>query len=177
MSSAPDLKEKIDRIQLLVLDVDGVLTDGKVILGNEEELKQYDVKDGAGIKYLMRSGIRVAILTGRQSRTVERRSRELGVTECLQGRRKKLPAYLELIDRLDLNEEAVACMGDDLPDLPLFNHCGLSLAPADATPEVRERADFVSSAPGGHGAVREAVEVILKTQGKWTDLLESYLVQ
>lgn len=167
--------DKIKLIRLLVLDVDGVMTDGSIWLGENEEIKRFNVLDGTGIKYLIRSGIDVAMISGRASDAVLKRAQELGIRECLQGCRKKLPEYLSLIQRLQVNPDAVACMGDDLTDLPLFNHCGLRIAPSNAVSEVKERADLVTACKGGHGAVREAAEIILKTQGKWQGLLEGYL--
>jgi len=177
MNLKPGVEEKIKRIRVLILDVDGVLTDGSIWLGKTEELKRFDVHDGAGIKYLIRSGIQVAIISGRTSDAVTLRAQELGIKECLQGCHKKLPAFLSLIERLGEPEDAVAFMGDDLTDLPLFNHCGLGIAPQDAVSEVKDRANLVATRPGGHGVVREVAEIILKVQGKWESLLEAYLAQ
>jgi len=172
-----DLTEQLKKIRLVVLDVDGVLTDGSIWLSGGDEFKRFHVKDGAGIKYLHRAGIQTAIITGRQSESVSRRANELGIKECLQGCLKKLPPYQSLLERIGIPEAQVACMGDDLPDLPLFNHCGLKIAPADAVSDVRERADIVTASSGGNGAVREAAEIILKAQGCWQKLLEGYIAQ
>ena len=169
------LDKMVKRVRLLVLDVDGVMTDGSIWLSGGDEFKRFHVKDGAAIKYLQRAGIAVAIITGRQSEAVSRRAGELNIHECLQGCLKKLPHYLELLARLGLKEEETACMGDDLPDLPLFNHCCLKIATSDAAVEVRERADIVTAMPGGNGAIREAAEILLKGQGKWQTLVEGYL--
>lgn len=167
--------DKIKLIRLLVLDVDGVMTDGSIWLSPNGEMKRFNVHDGTGIKYLIRSGIDVAMISGRKSDAAAQRARELGIRECSQGCLKKLPEYLALIQRFKVNSDAVACMGDDLTDLPLFNHCGFRIAPLNAVSEVKERADLISSLPGGHGAVREVAEIILKIQGKWQGLLEGYL--
>jgi len=177
MNLQPGVEEKIRKIRLLVLDVDGVMTDGSIWLGKTEELKRFNVHDGTGIKYLIRSGIHVAIISGRTSEAVTLRAQELEITECLQGCQKKLPSFLSLIQRLGETRETVACIGDDLPDLPLFNHSGLRIAPQDAVQEVKERADLVTIQPGGHRAVREVAEILLKVQGKWQSLLEGYLGQ
>jgi len=177
MNLQPGLEEKIRKIRVLVLDVDGVMTDGSIWLGKAGELKRFNVHDGTGIKYLIRSGIQVAIISGRTSEAVTLRAQELGITECLQGCHKKLPAFLSLIQRLGETRDTVACIGDDLTDLPLFNHSGLCIAPQDATQEVKEHADLVTAQPGGHGVVREAAEILLKVQGKWQSLVEGYLGQ
>ena len=175
MELTPETREKIQNIELLVLDVDGVMTDGGIWLGEKEEFKRFNVKDGTGIKYLMRNHIQVAILTGRESVATSRRAEELGIRNCLQGMRKKLPAYLSLLEKLGKEEKAVAYMGDDLMDLPLFDRCGLRIAPADAVREVIEQAHIVTKRAGGYGAVREAAEIILRIQGKWKSLVEGYL--
>lgn len=159
------------------MDVDGVLTDGSIWLSGSDEFKRFHVRDGSAIKYLHRVGIQTAIITGRQSEAVARRAKELDIKECLQGCLKKLPPYQSLLERLGIFEANVACIGDDLPDLPLFNHCGLKIAPADAAQEVLERADIVTTAFGGNGAIREAAEMILKAQGNWQKLLEGYIAQ
>jgi 3-deoxy-D-manno-octulosonate 8-phosphate phosphatase (KDO 8-P phosphatase) len=175
MKISKENTDKIKLIKIVVLDVDGVMTDGAIFLSAQGEIKRFNVLDGTGIKYLIRSGIDVAMISGRASDTVAKRAQELGIRECLQGCLKKLPEYLSLIQRLGVNPEAVACMGDDLTDLPLFNHCGFRIAPSNAVAEVRDRADLVTTNAGGHGAVREAAEIILKIQGKWQALLEGYL--
>lgn len=175
MNFSSELIEKIRQIKLVILDVDGVLTDGTIWLGESEELKGFDVQDGAGVKYLIRAGLQVAILTGRDSVAVSRRAKELTVDICLQGQKVKLPAFEKIVELADVNASETACMGDDLTDLPLLQRCGLFIAPANAVPEIRERTDIITKAAGGHGAVREAAEIILKTQGKWKIILERYL--
>lgn len=166
-------EEKAKKVKLVVLDVDGVLTDGQIITGSQGELcKHFNVKDGLGIKMLMAGGIEVAVITGRRSAIVGARLRELGVRDVLQGQAYKRAAFLDLVKARRLSPEECACMGDDVPDLPLIMLCGLPCAPADAVDEVRDRAAFVSRKDGGRGAVREMAEFILKAQGKWADLVE-----
>lgn len=156
------------RIKLLILDVDGVLTNGSIIMNDHgEEIKCFHVRDGHGLRLLMNAGIHVAIITGRKSKTVKHRARNLGIREVYQGVKDKESLAKELIQHKKLNKEQVCCMGDDLPDLPMFNQVGVSIAVADASPELRREADFVTKKRGGKGAVREVCELILKAQGKW----------
>jgi 3-deoxy-D-manno-octulosonate 8-phosphate phosphatase (KDO 8-P phosphatase) len=173
--SAKALREKARAIKLLVLDVDGVLTDGGIILdGGDNEFKKFDVRDGHGIKLLARAGVEVAIITGRESKVVERRARELGINEVHQRSIRKTEAFEHLIGKLGLSESEAACMGDDVVDIPLFRRAGLSIAVADAHVEARRHAHMVTKAPGGRGAAREASEFILKAKGLWDDILRSY---
>jgi len=156
------------KTKLLILDVDGVLTDGRIIMNDRgEEIKGFHVKDGHGLRLLMNAGIHVAIITGRKSKTVEHRARDLGIREVYQGVKDKESLAKELIQNKKLDKEEVCCMGDDLPDLPMFNQVGISIAVADASPELLAEADFVTTKKGGKGAVREICELILKAQGKW----------
>jgi len=162
-------------IELLVLDVDGVLTDGKVVLDADgRELKRFSVLDGAGIKYWQRAGGRVAIISGRGSPAVVARATELGVTDVVQNAKRKLPAYEAVRDRLGLSDDRIAVMGDDLPDLPLLRRAGFAIAPANAVEDVRAAADYVTAARGGEGAVREAVEMLLKRAGRWDPIMARY---
>lgn len=155
-------------IKLLALDVDGVLTDGRITYGNDgEELKSFNIKDGLGIKLLQAAGVEVAIITGRQSNIVDRRAGELGIGTIIQGREDKLVALKELCDTRGLELSECAYMGDDLPDLAALRAAGLALTVADAVPEVRAVAQWQSSLPGGAGAVREACEALLKARGQW----------
>lgn len=168
------LKEKAQKIKLLICDVDGVLTDGKIYIGNEGELfKAFDVKDGLGIKMLLANGIDVAILTARSSEILKCRTRELGITNVLQGQRDKVIGLGELLSRSGLNAEEVAYIGDDLPDYAVIQKVGLAACPANAVEEIETLADFKSRFPGGAGAVRELAEYILKVQGKWEDTLDT----
>ena len=163
-------------IELLALDVDGVLTDGRLYFGNNgEELKTFHIRDGLGIKLLRHAGIEVAIITGRQSAMVERRARELNLIHVIQARDDKLTALTELAQELALGFEQIAYMGDDLPDLAAIRRAGLGLSVADAHHEVARHADWQSQARGGQGAVREACELLLQAQGRWQTALDGYL--
>jgi len=167
--------KSLARIELLILDVDGVMTDGKVVLDADgRELKRFSVLDGAGIKYFQRVGKRVAIISGRSSPAVVARATELGITDVIQNAKQKLPAYEGVLGRLGLADEQVAVMGDDLPDLPLMHRAGLAIAPASAVADVRDAADVVTEAPGGEGAVREAVEYLLRSTGRWDEIMTRY---
>ncbi|MBN1832260.1 MAG: 3-deoxy-manno-octulosonate-8-phosphatase KdsC [Deltaproteobacteria bacterium] len=162
------IEEWAARIKLLILDVDGVLTDGHIIMNARgEEIKCFHVRDGHGLRLLMSAGIHVVIITGRKSKTVEHRARDLGIQELYQGVKDKESLVKKLIQHQKVDKEEVCCMGDDLPDLPMFNQVGFSIAVADACPELRTEADFVTRKRGGKGAVREVCELILKAQGKW----------
>jgi 3-deoxy-D-manno-octulosonate 8-phosphate phosphatase (KDO 8-P phosphatase) len=156
------------KIKLLILDVDGVLTDGRIIMNDRgEEIKCFHVKDGHGLRLLMNAGIHVVIITGRKSKTVEHRARDLGIREVYQSVKDKESLTKELIQNKKMDKEQVCCVGDDLPDLPMFNQVGISIAVADACPELLKKADLVTKKRGGKGAVREVCELILKAQGKW----------
>ncbi len=157
-------------IELLLLDVDGVLTDGSVIYSDEgSELKRFHVRDGSGLKLWHAAGKRSAIVSGRSSRAVERRARELGIATVLQGRDDKLTALEEILATQGLRPEHVCAVGDDLPDVPLVRTCGIGVAVADACPDLKAVARFVTTAPGGRGAVREVIERLLKLTGQWPD--------
>lgn len=159
------LIERANDIRLLVLDVDGVLTDGRLYFSSRgEELKCFHVRDGAGIVHLQRAGIQIAVISGRQSKAVERRMGELGVTWIRQGVEDKLTALRELLDILGLGPQAVASMGDDVADLPIFEVARLAIAVADAHSTVKSRAHFITQALGGQGAVREVCDLILESQ-------------
>jgi|GEM_PF-26267 len=173
-----DLKARAREIELLVLDVDGVLTDGGLYYGPEgEALKRFNVQDGHGITLARKAGLAVAILTARTSQIVATRAGELGISPVFQGRKDKLQGLEELLDEARVDASRVAYMGDDLNDLGVLNRVRLSACPADACPEVRERAAIIASSAGGHGAVRELVEFILKAQGKWQPIVEQALGQ
>mgnify|MGYP000845355635 CR=1 FL=1 len=163
-------------IKLLVMDVDGVLTDGRLYFSARgEELKIFDARDGAGVKYLMRAGLDCAFLTGREGSIASARAAELGVKHVLSGIKDKEPAFRELLASLGLTPEQAAFVGDDLVDLPPMRLAGWSACPADAAAEVREAAAYVASASGGRGAVREIVERLLKEQGRWPAIMKRYL--
>lgn len=163
-------------IDLLVLDVDGVLTDGRITLaGDGEEIKSFSVRDGAGMKYWRRMGKKLAIISGRGSPTVSRRAQELGVDVVRLNALDKLPVLEEVLAELGVSADRAAVFGDDLPDLPMMYHCGLAIAPADAVDEVRSVAAYITEAPGGGGCVREAIETILKATGLWEKVMARYL--
>lgn len=160
---------------MLVLDVDGVLTDGGICYGdNNLELKVFYVRDGSGLKLWEFAGKRAAIITGRTSPVVEVRAQELGIRPVIQGMPKKLGPYQQILADAGLRPEQVCAIGDDVPDLPVLRNCGLAVAVADACPDVVAAAHYVTHAPGGRGAVREVIELILRCQGKWATLLEWY---
>ncbi len=174
-SEPPSLHQRLRRVKLLVLDIDGVLSDGRVIYDNQgREIKCFDVKDGHGLKLLMRAGIQVVLLSGRASQANLRRAAELGIDEVHQDCKVKLPVFLELVKRRGLELEEVAYMGDDLIDLPPLRRAGLSLCPADAVAEVRAVAHWIADKPGGRGAVRQACELILKAGDAWNQVTARY---
>ncbi len=162
-------------IELLVLDVDGVMTDGGVEIDEKGgERKRFNIKDGAGVAFWKSQGKRAAILSGRSAAAVNFRAEELGIEPVLQGVKDKGPALVELAFKLGFSLEQVAYIGDDLPDLPAMAAAGFSACPADAASEVKARAHFVSQAEGGKGAVRETIEHILKIQNSWSRVLSRF---
>lgn len=168
--------KKLEAVKLLALDVDGVLTDGTIYIGAEGELfKGFNAKDGMGISCALRSGIEVAIITGRTSEIIRRRTQELGIKTVLEGVHDKAAALAQLAKERSLEQDAIAYVGDDLNDLPAFSVAGLAFAPGDAAAEVIDTADIILEHAGGRGAVREAIEMILQAQGKWQDIVASYL--
>ncbi|MDO9515905.1 MAG: HAD family hydrolase [Syntrophales bacterium] len=169
------LSEKLKKIVLLVLDVDGVLTDGKIIiddLGNES--KNFHVRDGHGLRLLMRSGVNVMLLTGRTSKVVEHRADELGIKDVYQGAKDKAQVLGEILRERGLLGECVAYVGDDVVDIPAFRMVGFSAAVAGAPGYVRAQADYVTEKAGGAGAVREICEMILNAQGTWSEVIARY---
>ncbi len=164
------------RIKLILFDVDGVLTDGKILLHPDgTESKQFDIKDGTGIVLAQRAGLIVGFLSARTSPSTAQRAAHLGVTLLHQGVSSKLETYEQIVDELLLEDQQVAYMGDDVVDLPVLQRAGLSAAPADGVEDVRSRVHWVSRANGGQGAARELIEVILRAQDKWDPLVEEYL--
>jgi len=159
-------------IRLLVLDVDGVLTNGRIILtdGNEQ-LKGFDVRDGHGLKLLQRADIKIAILTGRTSKVVEHRARELGIEYVVQGSKNKSEGLDEILAKVSVSENVCAYMGDDIVDLPAMRRCRLGLAPADAHPAVLEKAQWISDFAGGRGAARQACEGLILASGTWQQVM------
>jgi 3-deoxy-D-manno-octulosonate 8-phosphate phosphatase (KDO 8-P phosphatase) len=163
------------KIDLLVLDVDGVMTDGGITLTPAgEEIKTFHARDGAGMKYWRRSGGKIALITGRASPAVERRAEELEVDALRLGIKNKLPVYLEVLSALGASEDRTVVVGDDLPDLPMLLRCALPVAVADAVEEVRSAAAYVTATRGGKGAVREVIEHVLRRAGKWEAILARY---
>lgn len=163
-------------IRLLALDVDGVLTDGRLYFAEDgNELKAFDIQDGHGLKLLMQAGVQCAIITGRTTELVARRARNLGIPHLLQGREDKLVALRELTGQLGLPLTQVAYVGDDWPDLPALLKAGLGIAVANAHQELRVHADYVTKLAGGRGAVREVCDLLLKAQDRYTAALAPYL--
>jgi len=159
-------------VALCVLDVDGVLTDGTFVLAADgAEFKSFHARDGLGLRLLKDAGVKVALLSGRDSAAVERRARELGLDACLQGRSDKVAALYELGTRFGVAPDAMAYMGDDLVDVPAMRAVGFSAAPADAHATARDAAHWVAAAPGGRGAVRDLCEHILKEMDRWDAVL------
>jgi len=169
------IRDKAKKIKLLLLDVDGVLTDGTIYVGAEgEALKVFNVKDGTGIKWLQRAGFKVGLLTGRDSPQVKARAAELAIDIVVQDAKIKLPAFEKILAENGLSAYEVAFMGDDLLDLPVLKRAGLSMAPADAEERVIRECDWICSKDGGKGAVREACELLLKSAGKWEEITARY---
>ena len=174
--TSSDIEQRAARVKLLLMDCDGVLTDGRIwIFENGEEQKGFHTRDGLGIDLLHRAGLRSGIISGRTSTAVERRAQSLGMSFVRQGCADKQQAFIEALTHAGVSNAEVAFVGDDLNDIPLMLQSGLSVAVADAALETREHAHYITSAPGGHGAIREVVELILKSQGRWSDLVRHYL--
>lgn len=174
--STESLTASLQKIKLLALDVDGVLTDGSIYISPAGEVfKGFNAKDGMGISCALRSGLQIAVITGRQSPIVERRCEELGITLLQQGVKDKRLALQQIAQKLGLVREEIAYMGDDLNDIPAFKASGLNLVPADAAIEVMAVADIITKASGGRGAVREAITMILAAQDNWNVIVNSYL--
>lgn len=170
-----DLIERAQQVRLIVLDVDGVLTDGVIAIDDHgHEVKHFHVRDGSAIVGWIRTGGKVAILSGRKSRSVEHRAKELGIEIVLQGNPQKIQGFQEILESTGVPSERTCFVGDDLPDLPLFRLVGLAACPSDSTDEVREAAHFVSRFPGGHGAVQEIVSMVMKSQNLWQSHVQWY---
>jgi 3-deoxy-D-manno-octulosonate 8-phosphate phosphatase (KDO 8-P phosphatase) len=160
------------KIRMLVLDVDGVMTDGSIILDNEgNEFKSFHVRDGHGLKLLGDSGLKVAIITGRNSKVVARRAAELRITNVFQGCHNKMEAYEQLLEKFGLKDSEVAYVGDDIVDIPVLKRVGLPVAVADAAYEAKKHALLVTKNRGGRGAVREVTDLLLTASGKWKELM------
>ena len=166
------VQAKASHIKLLLFDVDGVLTDGKILLhADGTESKQFDIKDGTGLVWAQRAGLKVGLLSARSSAATAQRAAQLGITIVHQGVPSKLRAYEDILRQQALTDADVAYMGDDVLDLPVIARAGLTASPADGVEEVRVRVGYVSRARGGHGAAREFIELILKAQDRWERLL------
>ena len=160
------LGDKAAKIRLLILDVDGVMTDGRIVVNDRgEETKYFDVKDGHGLKLLIKAGIDVIIISGRESKSVEHRAKDLGIKEVYQGIKDKESLCAKLLKQKGLESDQICCIGDDLPDIPMFKHVGIPIAVTDAVKEVRDTACYITKNRGGNGAVREVCDLILEAQG------------
>ena len=170
-----DLDQRCQPIELILSDVDGVLTDGRITLDNRGiETKRFNNQDGMGVRLWQKAGYQFGLITLRSSHVVKLRSEELGIKIVRQGAGDKLVVFHEILDELNLQGEQACYLGDDLPDLSVVRAAGLGVAMADACAELREAADYVTGLPGGSGAVRETIERILKAQHRWDDVIQSY---
>jgi 3-deoxy-D-manno-octulosonate 8-phosphate phosphatase (KDO 8-P phosphatase) len=168
--------EKAKKLKLLILDVDGVLTDGRLLFDNEgTEYKCFHARDGHGIKLLRQTGVEVAVISGRNSKSVALRMKSLGIGHVYQGHENKLSAFAELLEKAGATPEQAAHVGDDLLDLPIMTRVGLAIAVNDANFAVKERADWCTSLSGGQGAVREVCDLIMQAQGSFENVLNAYL--
>jgi 3-deoxy-D-manno-octulosonate 8-phosphate phosphatase (KDO 8-P phosphatase) len=175
MPAPADLDRRLARVQLLLLDVDGVLTDGGVTYDDRGgESKTFHIRDGLALQAWRRAGLRAGIITGRSSPVVERRAAEVGIEILRQGIGDKLAAATEVVAACGVSWEETAFLGDDLPDLPVVSRCGVGAAVADACRELREAAAVVTTLPGGRGAVRELIEWMLEARGGWTSVVHHY---
>lgn len=171
-----DALRRAESVRLMIFDVDGVLTDGRLYYTDSgAEMKAFSTLDGHGIRMLMSSGIEIAIITGRRSEVVSHRARDLGISRVMQGVAEKRPAFLDLTASLGLAPESCGYMGDDLVDLPVLTRCGFAATTREAPEIVKRHAHFISTQPAGAGAVREVCEMILKAQGKLDAALAPYL--
>lgn len=169
------MRQKARKIKLLLLDVDGVLTDGVIIIDERGvESKRFDVRDGQGITLLKRAGVEVGFVSGRSSGAVRQRAGELGIKWVFQGIQNKAETYQRIKKRAGLNDEHIAYAGDDIVDMPILRAVGLAITVPDGWPGIRPAVDYVTEAAGGRGAVREIAELILTAQNRWKDLLDRY---
>jgi 3-deoxy-D-manno-octulosonate 8-phosphate phosphatase (KDO 8-P phosphatase) len=176
MEDLTSVQRRASHIKLLLMDCDGVLTDGRLwLLEGGDEQKSFDTKDGLGIHLLHLAGLKSGIISGRKSSAVERRASQLAIEFVRQGDPDKVQAFEDVLRLAGVDENEVAFVGDDLNDIPLMRRCEFAVAVADAMEETRSVAHYVTQAAGGRGAVREVIELILKAQGHWSDLVEGYL--
>ncbi len=170
-----DLRERALKIKLLLLDVDGVLTDGRLYYTSRgEEIKVFNVKDGLGIKLAQKAGIKVGVISGRKSKALINRLMELEVDEVHLGYSHKLPILEDIMSRLSLNPEEIAFLGDDYVDLPILRRVGFPMAVVDSPEEIKRHALYITESKGGHGAVRDAIEFLLKLRGQWEEIISYY---
>jgi 3-deoxy-D-manno-octulosonate 8-phosphate phosphatase (KDO 8-P phosphatase) len=177
MKISPALKKRAAQIKILLMDVDGTMTDGGVTLlsqpdGSALEIKTFDAHDGQGLTLAHTAGIRTGCITGRESAALLRRANEMKMEFIYMKRALKMPAYEEILAKAGVTDSEIAYVGDDLPDIPLLRRCGLAVAVGDAVPEVKKAAHYTTQALAGRGAIREAVELILKSKGIWEEMID-----
>jgi 3-deoxy-D-manno-octulosonate 8-phosphate phosphatase (KDO 8-P phosphatase) len=176
LSDQSEVEKRAARVKLLLMDCDGVLTDGRIILlGADDEQKSFHTRDGHGLVLLHRAGLRSGIISGNKSSAVERRARDLGIVYVRQGTWDKIVEFEEVLKEAGVEDAETAFIGDDVTDIPLMQRVGLAVAVADAAEEVRGVAHFITQLPGGFGAVREVTDLILKAQGRWAELMRKYI--
>lgn len=176
MNETTDIARRAARIKLLLMDCDGVLTDGRITLtGDDDEEKSFHTRDGHGLVLLHRAGLESGIISGRRSSAVERRARDLKIKYVRQGTWNKIENFIEILREAEVEEAETAFIGDDVTDIPLMRRAGLAVAVSDAGEETRAHAHYTTLAAGGFGAVRETVEIILKAQGRWSELMRRYV--
>ncbi len=176
MLNADEIKSRAAHLKLLLMDCDGVLTDGRItLLEGGDEQKSFHTRDGHGLVLLHRAGLRSGIISGRTSTAVERRARDLNIAYLRQGTWNKIEDFEDVLAEAEVEPSEVAFIGDDVTDIPLMRRCGFGIAVADATEDTRAAADYVTRLPGGFGAVREVCELILKAQGRWGELMKRYI--
>ncbi|MGB9807169.1 MAG: KdsC family phosphatase [Thermosulfidibacteraceae bacterium] len=170
------MQRDISKISLLILDVDGVLTGGEILVDDDgKEVKCFNVRDGHGIVMLHRVGVKTAIITGRISKAVDVRAKELGIEIVYQGAHNKLKVYEEIKKKYGFKDEEIAYIGDDVVDIPILKRVGFAVAVSDAHPEVKKYVHYVTRAKGGRGAVREIADMIIRAKDKWEEIIERYL--
>ena len=173
---SPGVSERASRVSVLLIDVDGVLTDGRIVYAEYgDELKFFDVQDGAGLVFWSRVGLRSAVITARTSRLLQRRAKEMRVDFLAQGQLLKLPAYERMLKRLRVADEQVCAIGDDLMELPILRRVGFAVAVPAAVEEIKQASHYVTQRSGGRGAVRETIDLILKAKGLWDQVMQRYL--
>lgn len=176
MKESSDLQERARAVKMILMDADGVLTDGKIIFfSGGHEAKMFDSKDGVGIKLAQRAGLKTGVISGRESEALLRRCEELGMDEIHQHVFEKLEAYDEIKERLGLTDGDICFIGDDLVDAPVLKRAGLAVTVADGHPALEPIVSYVTQRPGGSGAVREVIDLVIKAQGKWGEIVGRYL--